>query len=57
MGSGRFLGHTGRSVSTAGRTFGTGCEATWAQEAQRIDIFTGAGTKFLRLKAGARCVL
>ena len=46
-----------RSGSTAERTFGRGCEATWAQQTPEMATFAGAGRRSLRVKPGARCVL
>ena len=56
MGSGKFSSHTGRSGSTAGRTFVEAVRQPGPSRSQRMATFAGAGTRSLRVKPGARCV-
>ena len=57
MGCGRFSSHTGRSSSTARRTFGRGYEATWAQQTPENGHIHWCWIRSLGVKSGARCVL
>ena len=57
VGSWRFLGHTGKRGSTAGRTFGRLLRPPGLSRPQRMATFVGAGTRSLRVKSGARYVL
>ena len=57
MGSRRFLSHTGRSSSTAGRTFARGWEATWAQQTAENGNIADPGTRSLRVNTSAKYVL
>ena len=56
MGSGRFSGHTGRSGSPAGRTFGRGRAATQSQQTPENNHIGWCWNK-VAVKSGARCVL